>query len=294
MRLRATAAALIVAAIGATACVPPVEETTTPAHFNPETVMGEIQARGELRIGIANDRVPLGVPPESPNLGASSVTMDLGRYVARALHVDAGFITAPNDELLGMIDDKSVDIAFPITTITEPLVRHYSFTDPYWVAHQRVLGFGGAYDPEDLSGETVCSFIDPDTEVPLDDLNPAIDLQPAAAPADCEESLAHGHAATASDAVLMGMLASLGEPPAGGAPGIGGDDLTTEGYGAVVISDAPGFIEVVNNILQRAKDDGTWQSSVNRWVGVYDELDRPTAPPDLTVEEAAALYPATG
>jgi ABC-type amino acid transport substrate-binding protein len=254
--------------------------------------MGEIQARGELRIGVANDRPPLGVSA-SPGSETTpgGLTLDLGRYVARAMHVDATFVEVPNDELLGMIDDQSVDLAFPITTITEPLVRHYSFTDPYWVAHQKVLGFG-AFDPDELSGEPVCSFVDPDTEVALDELNPEIDLRPVTSPADCEGSLAKGEPVTASDAVLMGLLGSLSETPAAGAPSIGGDDLTTEGYGAVVIGDAPGFIEVVNNVLQRAKDDGTWQASVTRWVDVYDELNRPTEPPDLTVEEAAALYPA--
>lgn len=289
MYRRLAVAALALAALGAS-CVPPVEETTTPAHFNPETVMGQIQERGELRIGIPVDRPPFG--KEAVGVGhVEGVAVDLGTYVADAMHVEPAFVEAHNDDLLAMIDDKSVDMAFPITTITEPLVRRYSFTDPYWVAHQRVLSFGSGYSPEELAGATVCSFIDPDTEVALDDLEPTIDLRPVTEPGDCVSMLQDGHPATASDAVLMGMLGSLTEQPKAGPPSIGGDDLTTEGYGAVVIGDAPGFIEVVNNILQRAKDDGTWLKSVTRWTSVYDELNRTTEPPDLTVEEAAALYP---
>jgi ABC-type amino acid transport substrate-binding protein len=283
--------ALLVALAGS--CVPPVEVTTTPAHFNPETVMGAIQARGELRIGVPSDRPPFG--RASHGIGgpaALGLTADLGAYVADALHVDPVFVPAPNDQLLQMIDDRTVDVAFPITTITEPLVRHYSFTDPYWVAHQRILGFGGLFALEFLTEERVCTFIDPSTEVRLDSLDPDIDTFEVSDPTDCVPGLEKGHPATASDAVLMGMLSELEKPPETGSPSIGGYDLTTEGYGAVVINDAPGFIEVVNNILARAKDDGTWQDTVDKWVAVYDELNRPTEPPELTVEEAAALYPA--
>ena len=280
--------AAIAIAVAAGSCVPPVEETTTPAHFNPETVMGQIQERGELKIGVATDRPPFA--EAGHGIGAvQGVTVDLGAYVAEAMHVDATFVEARNDDLLGMIDDEEVDLAFPITTITEPLVRHYSFTDPYWVAHQRVLGFDGRFDPDDLGGETVCSFIDPDTEVSLDDVNPAIEVSPVTEPIDCVGPLQKGHPATASDAVLTGLFASLARSPKATTAEIGGDDLTTEGYGAVVIGDAPGFIEVVDNILQRAKDDGVWQRAMTKWITVPDA---PTEPPDLTVEEAAALYPA--
>jgi ABC-type amino acid transport substrate-binding protein len=278
MQRLACLAGAVAVAVMAASCVPPVEETTTPAHFNPETVMGQIQERGKLEIGIATDRPPL-----------KDLTVDLGTYVAEAMHVEPTFVEAPNDELLDMIDAESVDLAFPITTITETLVRHYSFTDPYWVAHQKVLSSDERFDPADLSGESVCSFVDPETEVSLDVLNPDIDVTSVTDPMDCVALLKEGARATASDAVLLGMLVAMSRHTNVGRPTIGGDDLTTEGYGAVVIGDAPGFIEVVDNILQRAKDDGVWQRSVTKWI---TETYAPAEPPDLTVEEAAALYPA--
>jgi polar amino acid transport system substrate-binding protein len=278
--------ALTVTMAAATACVPPVEETTTPESFDPDTVMGEIQGRGELRIGIASDRPPFGSAPEGES--AAGLTADLGAYVADALHVEPAYVAAPNDELLAMIEGAEVDIAFPITTITEPLVRQHSFTDPYWIAHQRVLGFDGQATIEDLSGATVCSFIDPETEVLLSDLDPEIRVTSVDRPQDCLVQLAAGSPATASDAVLLGLLEEFEErSDVDRAPVIGGDDLTTEGYGAVVVQDAPGFAEVVDNILARAKEDGTWARVVSQWVG-----DAAPEPPDLTLEEAAALYPA--
>lgn len=287
---RVAALALVALAVGTGACVPPVEVTTTPAHFNPETVMGEIQARGFLKIGVPSDRPPFG--SQSGRLDdVEGATVELGRYVAEALHVDPSFVAAPNDELLGLIDDKSVDVAFPITAITEPLVRHYSFTDPYWVAHQRLLSLRGTFDLDELGGETVCSFIDPDTEVALDTLNPAIELKTVPDPADCVPTVEKNGVATASDAILMGMVEALHRRVPIYPPIIGGDELTTEGYGAVVIGDAPGFIEVVNNILARAQEDGTWDDAVGGSVAAGGQFTTPAEPPDLTVEEAAALYP---
>jgi ABC-type amino acid transport substrate-binding protein len=198
-------------------------------------------------------------------------------------------VPAPNDDLLEMVEANEVDVAFPITAITEPLVRHYGFTDPYWIAHQRVLGFDGRYAPEDLSGETVCSFIDPETEVLLSDLEPTIDVISATHPEECLANLTTGAPATASDAILLGLFQRFAERSNDGeVPEIGGDNLTTEGYGAAVNIESSGLAEVVDNILQRAKDDGPWQRAVDRWL----EGAEPVEPPELTVEEAAALYPA--
>lgn len=278
--MRTSVLVVVLAAIALASCVPPVEETTTPAHFNPETVMGQIQQRGFLKIGIASDR-PL----------FDDLTKELGSYVAAAFHVEPSYVEAPNDELLPMIDDGSIDMAFPITTITESLVRHYSFTDPYWVAHQRVLSTDRTFALDDLSGRPICAFVDPETEVDISTLQPDLDVHDATSPTECVATVRRGGAATASDAVLMGIVKAL-HLPASDTPVIGGDDLTTEGYGAVVVGDAPGFIEVVNNILARAQDDGTWAAAVKRSVLPYGELDAVPEPPDLTVEEAAALYPA--
>jgi ABC-type amino acid transport substrate-binding protein len=278
-------------ALAAGACVPPVEETTTPAHFNPETVMGQIQERGELRIGVANDRDPFGITTvvSGNELTRAGLTTELGTYVADAMHVEPRFVEVPNDLLLELIDDKAVDLAFPLTTITESLVRHYSVTDPYWIAHQRVLGFDGRFDLEELAGETICSLVDPETEIAPESINPDLEVTSVTAPEECGPLLDKGNPATASDAVLIGMLRAMQNDT--GAPEIGGDDLTTEGYGAIVIGDAPGFIEVVDNVLQRAKDDGTWQELVTKWIPA-EFLSGTPEPPDLTVEEAAALYPA--
>jgi ABC-type amino acid transport substrate-binding protein len=278
--------AVVVAAFVAGACVPPAEETTTPERFDPETVMGQIQARGELRIGIASDRPPFGFEDEQGE--GAGFTADLGAYVAEALNVEPAYVPAPNDDLLEMIESNEVDVAFPIAAITEPLVRHYGFTDPYWIAHQRVLGYEGGFTPEELRGETVCSFIDPETEVLLSDLEPTIDVVTATLPEECIPGIVVGTPATASDAILIGLLQEIEEGSNRTPPEIGGDDLSTEGYGAAVNIESAGLAEVVNNILQRAKDEGPWQRAVDEWL----EGAEPVEPPDLTVEEAAALYPA--
>jgi ABC-type amino acid transport substrate-binding protein len=281
------AVAVAALALVASACVPPAEETTTPERFDPDTVMGEIQARGELRIGIASDRPPFGLEDEGGD--GAGLTADLGAYVAEALNVEPAYVPAPNDELLEMVESNEVDLVFPITAITEPLVRHYGFTDPYWIAHQRVLGFDGRYAPDELAGETVCSFVDPETEVLLSDLEPTIDVVSATQPEECAVRLTAGVPATASDAILLGLLQELEETGDGSErPSIGGDNLTTEGYGAAVNIESSGLAEVVNNILERAQEDGTWQRAVDAWL----EGAEPVEPPELTVEEAAALYPA--
>lgn len=139
-------ACLICALVMLGACVPPEESNDRVKRYDPEeNVMGQIQARGVLRIGIPSDYPPFAIADAAP---AEGFVVDMGRLVAEALGVEPEFIPALSDELLDMVytrerqpleEETRADLVFPMVPITEELVQSWQMTDPYWVGHTREL-----------------------------------------------------------------------------------------------------------------------------------------------------------
>ncbi|HEV2756453.1 MAG TPA: transporter substrate-binding domain-containing protein [Actinomycetota bacterium] len=279
--------ALVLACAGA--CVPPVPDNDEFTRFDEETVMGVIQDAGVLVVGLPEE---VGLPWAAlSGDDATGFAPDVAADIAESLRVDLEFREAPNDELVDLVDQGDVDVAFPVLTVTEELVRGHAFSDPIYVSHQRLLvpARSGIETAEDLDGE-VCSPIDDATGVELHTLNPSaatVPLKPGNA-AGCIPLLEDGlaDAATATDVLLAAMIARL---PDGFE--VTGEQLTTEPLGVSLESGASGWVDYVNKIITEFDQEGRWAAS-------YEQHFRPLLggetpePPIMTVEEAAALFPA--
>jgi polar amino acid transport system substrate-binding protein len=248
--------------------------------------MRELQVEGRVRIGIPDDAPPLGYTDRAGAIKGFSVA--LGRVVADALHVRPEIRAYPSYRLQGLVDVGGLDVAFPLTPLTERVVRRYSASDPYVVGHQRLLvpRSSTARGVDDLAGATVCAHLDPQTGVALSELVPGVRVETADDLARCRRDLARGRvdAVTAQDFLLVHVrdtLAGDGSP----ATKLVGDNLNTVGYAAAVIPQ-PGFAEFVRTALAAAEADGRWAVAYRRWIGMP-----PEAPPEMTWEEGAALWP---
>jgi polar amino acid transport system substrate-binding protein len=186
------------------------------------------------------------------------------------------------------VSSDDLDISFPNVPLTEEAVRGHSFSTPYVLVHQRLLV--RASSPlravEDLAGERVCAAIDPATSVAPDAIEPRVQVLRAAGVAGCIEPFRTREVAaiTAPDAFLRHAVEVLA--PHTRAKMVG-DELSTEGYGAAVTLGG-GWLPFVNAVLGAAELDGTWAEAYTRWVG-----PNPGEPPELSAEEAAALFPST-
>ena len=286
---RATLVLAIAASLLLAACIPAEPDDDLIVEYDPvETVMGEIQERGELRVGIPVRREPFG-----------RFTSDFGQLVADALGVETRFKGLAPDELLTAPDEGSVDISFPLVTITEKLVRRFAFTDPIYIAHQRLLVERGSSIEQvgDLGG-TICQFITREVHklgkaefalrpvgVNVKTLNPGVVVVEPSETRDCIQDLRRGRveAITAADWLLVPALAQSDGLR------VVGDDLTTEAYGAVVQSEASAWSDFVNGVLTEAGAEGDWQQFYDAAFGAY--VEEPATYPDMTIEEAAALFP---
>ena len=275
---------LLLFAAGMTACAPP-EPELFPRRHEPDTYLRELQESGSIRIAVADDAPPLGYAGRS---GAPrGFTVALGRMIAEALHVRPEFRLYPSDRLPGLVAVGGAEVAFPLAPITEEVVRKQSVSDPYLVAHQRLLVRASSKirGVDDLAGARVCAYLAPSTGIELDELAPGVAVTASPELAGCGTDLARGrvHAVTSDDFLLdyLGRRMRASGPRTR----LTGEGLNTVGYGAMVL-DRPGLAQFVSNVFASAEQDGRWQDSYARWLG-----GPPEGPPTMTVWEAAALWP---
>lgn len=274
-------------------CIPAEPDEDRMVRYDEDTVMGQVQAAGELRVGLQE-----GPPFAAGGATSEGFNADMATFVAEELGVEASFRFATGHDLPRLVANDVVDIAFPLTPITARAVREgvTAFADPHYVTHQRLLVPDGSRidDVEDLANETVCSLVEEQIGVELDDLEPAIEVVDAAEPGECAGALfgAKGGgesavaAATGLDAELMQAAALLN----GAGFQLRGDQLATAALGAIVERGSSAWLSFVNEALADAQEDGRWLRSYREWLAPFlDEASR--EPPTLTVEEAAALFP---
>ncbi|MDQ3982185.1 MAG: transporter substrate-binding domain-containing protein [Actinomycetota bacterium] len=272
---------LVVALSLCASCVPPLPDNDEFVRFDEETVMGVIQDAGVLVVGLPVD---VGEPWKG-------FATDVATDIAESLRVKLEVASVLNEHLVDVVDMGTIDIAFPVLTATEELVRKHAFSDPIYVAHQRLLvpTGSGVETVDDVSGE-VCSPIDDATGVELHELNPAagtVPLKPGNA-VGCvrllEDQLVD--AATAPDVLLATMMAEL----ASGYE-VTGEQLSTEPLAISLESGASGWVDYVNKIITEFDQEGRWAASYERHFAPLLGGATPE-PPNMTVEEAAALFPA--
>ena len=273
-------------ALVASGCVPPETEVDLSRDYTEDTVMGEIQAAGHITIGIPDDAYPLGYADQ--NGDARGFAAELATKIAETLDVEARFITGTSEQLLELPERGIADVTFPAVAITESRVRKYQFSDPYYISHQQLLVPAGS-DVEavgDLTNGTACAIgTHGEGIVALEDLEPTIEVTEAEAQ-QCLHFLRRGEvdAVTGPDYLLGGL--ALSDP---GKYEVTGDELTTEGIGAVVERGASAWTDFVNGVFYLAEQEGLWAEAYSE--NLEPALAISKEPPSLTAEEAAALYP---
>ncbi|HEX2051005.1 MAG TPA: transporter substrate-binding domain-containing protein [Actinomycetota bacterium] len=276
------AAAVLCAALAA--CVPPVPSDDRRIAYEDDTVMGIVQDAGTLRVGL-EEAAPLSFGVDDSPRG---FVVALAEDLAASLGVDAEYVWGSTDELLAMVAEGDADVAFPLTPITERAVREHAFTDPYLVVHQRIAApeDAGVESVADLDGRSVCAVVEPSTEADVAQIAPDARVEVASDVAACADALRSGRAdaAVATDALLLAIV------HADDSVALTGDELSTAGYGAVVAPGTASWRDYVSNVAWEAKDEGRWTRWYEQWIAPYVDDPRP-APPKMTLEEAAALFP---
>jgi ABC-type amino acid transport substrate-binding protein len=283
MRTR-TIPLLIAAVLLSSAC-----GSDSESEFSENSPMYAIQQDGALRIAVP-DFSPFGSAD-----AAEGFSVELGRFIAADMDVEAEIVTADSQEMGQLVALGIVDVAFPLTPLTYDALRNtapevgYAFATPYYVAHQRLLveKGSGIKQTTDLEGKHVCSYINRTTQVDISRLVDA-DVTQVSDVAACERAMRKGtvDAVTASDALLVGLAEDL-ELSGPRSYEIVGDELNTEGYGVAALPGAMAGYVITQ--LNEIEEDGRWLKLYSKWFEPY--LGSVDEPPQLTLQDAASLYP---
>ncbi len=254
------------------------EKLVTPAaaveQFDASTTMGKIQSKGQITIGVKFDVPPFGF--KNPRSGeVEGFDIDFGQAIADALGVKAKLVEAVSDNRIPFIKDGTVDLVLSTMTINDERAKEIGFTDPYFIAHGRVLvpKSSKIAGVDDLAGKKVCTALGSTYEETLKKQAPKAQRKLVDAYSECLENLQNGavDAISTDDVILTGMIIQDDSLK------LVGEELTTEPYGGGFKKDDTEFGTFLNGVLDTYKSDGRWKASYDKWLGQYtgEESDPP-------------------
>ena len=258
--------------------------------FEEGSTMAKIVEKGEVTIGVKYDVPPFGF--ENPQSGeVEGFDVDMGKYIAEHLGVEAKFVEAISDNRIPFLQDGTVDLILSTMTMTTDREAEIDFSNPYFIANGRILvpedsDIAGI---DDLAGKKVCTAIGSTYEATIKEQAPDADLKTVEAYSDCLTLIQNGQvdAVSTDNVILTGMIIQSGDDfPMK----LVGDNLTTEPYGVGIPNETPDMVEFVNGVLEDAFEDGTWDSIYDQWVGQYVEGE-PEHPSEYSHDDAMELFP---
>jgi glutamate transport system substrate-binding protein len=260
------------------------DQAAEAKQFPADTTMGEIQERGEIRIGVKYDVPPFGfLNPQTDEVEGFDV--DMGRIVAEELGVEPEFVEAISDNRIPFLQQGEVDLILSTMTINQERDLEIEFSEPYYIAHGRILvpGDSDIKGVEDLAGKRVCTALGSTYEETIREQAPDAELRLVDTYSECLELLQNGaiDAESTDDVILTGQIIQDDTLK------MVGDELTTEPYGAGIKEGDKEFQKFVSDTLEAAQEDGRWEDLYQEWIGQYTNTE--AQPPDMTLQEALEL-----
>ncbi|MDQ0380000.1 glutamate ABC transporter substrate-binding protein [Amycolatopsis thermophila] len=289
MKIRTLAAGLLVGALTLTACGKEGSPTDTggaggnnaaalPTYTVAQnvTVAGSptfdrIKAAGKLTIGVKDDQPGLGL--KNPTTGKfEGFDVEIAKMVAAGLGFDESkitFTTVDSAAREAAITNGNVDYYVGTYTITDKRKTQVSFAGPYFMAGQDLLVRAddkSITGPETLKGKKVCSVTGstPIQRVRDQQLTEPQNIVEFQKYSQCVEKLGTKEvdAVTTDDAILKGFAAQ--EPDT---LKVVGKTFSQEPYGIGLNHDDAALRAKIDDLLQAAIDNGTWQKIYDATLG---------------------------
>jgi len=253
---------------------PEVEETVS---FDAGTTMAALNEAQAITIGTKFDQPLFG--QVDANGDPQGFDVEIGKLIAAKLGIPESGITwtptaSANRE--PFIQSGEVDIVVATYTINDKRKEVVSFAGPYYNAGQDILVLAGnpseIEGPEDLEGKAVCTVTGSTSEANLAEYTD--NIVSLAGYADCLEPLRAGtvEAVSTDNVILAGLAdASAGEFEVVGNP------FTKEPYGIGLALDDTEFRDFINDVIEEALEDGTWDDLWEQTAGTVLPLpEHPT------------------
>lgn len=231
----------------------------SPGAMPPGSTMAAIAERGRLIVGVDQNTYLFGFRnPATAQLEGFDI--DIAREMARAIFGDPNRIqlrVVDASQREAVLQDGEVDLVVRTYSITCARKQKVAFSTVYFNANQRVLsGKGSGIDSfQALSGKRVCAVSGTTSLAKLYELNPPPQVSGAATWTDCLVMLQQGQvdAISTDDVVLRGLAHQ--DPTVD----VVGESVAVEPYGIGVKLENTDLVRFVNGVLEKIRDDGTWQ-----------------------------------
>ena len=261
-----------------TASLRPQGSQPQPGSMPQGSYMRTIQERGKLVAGVSQDILLFGYQNPIDNQ-LEGFDIDMVKQVSKAIfgdenHVEYRAIT--NAQRIPLVQNGSVDIVALTMTINCERWQQVDFSSVYYDAGQRVLVPRNSHvqSLQDLGGKKVCAAagttsIDNITHAPNHPVPIAVSEF-----TDCMVLLQQGQvdAISTDDTILLGLAAQ--DPSLE----VVGSKFTAEPYGMAIGQSHPEFVRFVNAVLEKMRQDGTWATLYNRWLGRVSGGQPPNPP----------------
>ncbi|ANJ28916.1 glutamate ABC transporter substrate-binding protein [Agromyces aureus] len=264
--LVAAAAAATLALAGCTGGDAPVESAEPAPTFEAGTTMARLQEAGKVTIGTKFDQPLFGLV--GPSGDPEGFDVEIAKIIADELGIPEDGITwtetvSANRE--PFIESGQVDFVVATYTINDKRKEVISFAGPYYLAGQSILVLADNDDiksEDDLVGEKVCSVTGSTPAANLAELGAVPVLTDTYT--NCLEPLRAGEVvAVSTDNVILAGLAAQNE----GEFKVVGEPFTEEPYGIGLKLDDTDFRMFINDVLEKAYEDGRYEEAWNKTAG---------------------------
>jgi polar amino acid transport system substrate-binding protein len=231
----------------------------SPGAMPPGSTMAAIAERGRLIVGVDQNTDLFGF--RNPATGQlEGFDIDIAREIARAIFGDPDRIqlrVVNASQRESVLQSGEVDLVVRTYSITCARKQLVDFSTVYYEANQRILSAKGSGidSAAALAGKRVCAVSGTTSLSALFALNPRPKLFSATTWTDCLVMLQQGQvdAISTDDAVLKGLAKQ--DPTVD----VVGDSIAVEPYGIGIKKENTDLVRFVNGVLEKIRDDGTWQ-----------------------------------
>jgi glutamate transport system substrate-binding protein len=277
----AAAAALTVAILTMTACTTldqPDPAPTVATSFAGGTTMAKLQSAGAMTIGtrfhqplfsdVGKGKTPTGFDVEIATLIASKLGIAKDKIT---------WVESTSSTRNALVTDGKVDLIVAGDPIDDASKEKVAFAGPYFYAGQDLLVAAGnpegIHGPEDLRKKTVCATAKSTAARVIARYGPKVVT--ASSTGKCLDSLIQKKAVAVTGAVvtLAAIVAANTKKVE-----VLGNPFTSAPRGIVLAVDDDEFRSFVNDVLEQAFDDGTWNKL---WAATAGTVLGPSHPPIL-------------
>ena len=230
-----------------------------PGAMPPGSTMARIAERGRLIVGVDQNQYLFGYRnPFSGQLEGFDV--EVARQIAQAIFGDRDriqFRVVSGGEREAVLQAGDVDIVARTYSITCERKSKVAFSTVYFYADQKVLVLrdSGIATTADVAGKRACSVKGTTSAAKMYGLGPKT-LYGATTWTDCLVMLQQGQVdAIGTDGVVLAGL-NAQDPNTT----IIGPNISVEPYGIGIKAENADLVRFVNAVLQRMRDDGTWEA----------------------------------